>query len=216
MPRDRDSPDLFGRIQTISVERPRCDRRGRYRVRTLVREIGPDARLTDWLRCQMLPEPGTPSALANAAPASRPRLLSKAEIVRALRRYSGDRRVPLAVVASLAGLSRQTLYELMRGTSGVMTEATQARLSTAISEIEDGAVRIRRRGQRWEVDCAPNPLPPPQDKLVRAADLNEWARCRSCGGRWFSPVIMNGTRWFFCDQCLPPAQYPALGARPAD
>jgi hypothetical protein len=130
----------------------------------------------------------------------------------------GEHRVPLAVVASLAQLSRQTLYEVLhevlRGTSGVMSEATQARLSAVISEIEDGTIKIRRRGQRWEVDCGPDPSPPPQDKLVRAADWNEWSRCRTCGGGWFSPVIMNGAKWFFCDGCLPPVQYPALGARP--
>jgi hypothetical protein len=41
--------DLSGRIQTITVECSKCDRRGRYRVRMLVREIGLDGRLTDWL-----------------------------------------------------------------------------------------------------------------------------------------------------------------------
>jgi hypothetical protein len=41
--------DLLGRIQSITGECAKCDRRGRYLVRTLVREIGLDGKLTDWL-----------------------------------------------------------------------------------------------------------------------------------------------------------------------
>jgi len=44
-----------------------------------------------------------------------------------------------------------------------------------ISWIDDGKVRFRRVGQVWEVDyrTSPDPLPPPQDRFVRAADWNE-------------------------------------------
>jgi hypothetical protein len=33
---------------TLTVECPKCDRCGRYRVARLVKELGADARLTDW------------------------------------------------------------------------------------------------------------------------------------------------------------------------
>jgi hypothetical protein len=41
--------DLLGRIQTLNVACTKCDRRGRYRVRTLVREIGIDGNIANWL-----------------------------------------------------------------------------------------------------------------------------------------------------------------------
>jgi hypothetical protein len=51
MPRDGSltPADLLGRIQVINVECLKCDRRGRYRVRTLVKKIGLDGKLTDSL-----------------------------------------------------------------------------------------------------------------------------------------------------------------------
>jgi hypothetical protein len=47
-----------------------------------------------------------------------------------------------------------------------------------------GRLRFPRLGRRWQVDyrTPPDPLPPPQDRLVGAEDWNEWAPCR-CGGR---------------------------------
>ena len=41
--------DLLGRIQVINVECLKCNCRGRYKVRTLVKEIGLDGNLANWL-----------------------------------------------------------------------------------------------------------------------------------------------------------------------
>jgi hypothetical protein len=50
MSRDVMTPaDLLGRIESINVACVKCDRSGRYRVKTLVREIGLDGNLADWL-----------------------------------------------------------------------------------------------------------------------------------------------------------------------
>jgi hypothetical protein len=50
MSRDVLTPaDLLGRIETINVACVKCDRRGRYKVRTLVREIGLDGNIANWL-----------------------------------------------------------------------------------------------------------------------------------------------------------------------
>jgi hypothetical protein len=50
MPRDALTPaDLLGRIDALTVECVKCERRGRYRVRTLVREIGFDGNIANWL-----------------------------------------------------------------------------------------------------------------------------------------------------------------------
>ena len=50
MPRDILTPaDLLGRIQTLSVACTKCDRRGRCRVKTVVRDIGIDGNIANWL-----------------------------------------------------------------------------------------------------------------------------------------------------------------------
>jgi hypothetical protein len=50
MPRDVMTPaDLLGRIEAINVACTKCDRRGRYRVKTLVRDIGIDGNIAKWL-----------------------------------------------------------------------------------------------------------------------------------------------------------------------
>jgi hypothetical protein len=50
MPRDVMTPaDLLGRIHTLNVACTKCDRRGRYHVKTLVRDIGIDGNIANWL-----------------------------------------------------------------------------------------------------------------------------------------------------------------------
>ena len=46
MPRDVLTPaDLLGRIASLNVACVKCERRGRYRVKTLVRDIGIEGQL---------------------------------------------------------------------------------------------------------------------------------------------------------------------------
>jgi hypothetical protein len=50
MPRDALTPaDLLGRIEFLNIMCAKCARRGRYRVRTLVWEIGLGGNLAAWL-----------------------------------------------------------------------------------------------------------------------------------------------------------------------
>jgi hypothetical protein len=89
-------------------------------------------------------------------------LLTDAEIVRALRRFRfdpefrGARRVPIRVLASLAGLSHQTVYQAMRPDPPMrplkISGCTRAKLSGAIAAILDGRLRFRRRKQVWEIE----------------------------------------------------------------
>jgi hypothetical protein len=41
--------DLLGRIEVLNVICSKCDRRGRYRVQSIIREITLGGRLTEWL-----------------------------------------------------------------------------------------------------------------------------------------------------------------------
>jgi hypothetical protein len=62
----------------------------------------------------------------------------------------GERRVSIKALAELAGLHRDTLYELMlRRRASVLV---RTRLSAAIKAIEVEQVRCRRRGQVWEIE----------------------------------------------------------------
>jgi len=144
------------------------------------------------------------------------RLLSEREIVRALwmYRYDRRRRVPIKALAEACQLHRSVLYDAMHAVR--VSERASAILSTVIGQIADDRLRFRRVGQVWEPDYRfpPDPLPPPQPRLVRATDFVEWSRCQSCGGLWFSPVIMNGAPWFFLRRM--PARSAVAGAgRPA-
>ena len=146
----------------------------------------------------------------------RDRVLSAHEIVRALRLYTspecqGARRVLITAVASMCGLSRKTIYQARRG---IMSERVRAVLSPVISWIDDDKVRFRRVGRVWEPDyrMPPNPLPPPQPRLVRADDWHEWARCQSCGSPHFSP-FMADKLYFACDGCVGETDRRMLGAR---
>jgi hypothetical protein len=49
MPSDGTIGGLVGRLDVLRVECPTCGRQGRYHVARLLKELGADARLTDWL-----------------------------------------------------------------------------------------------------------------------------------------------------------------------
>jgi hypothetical protein len=93
----------------------------------------------------------------------RPGLLSDEEIVRALRRFRydpefrGPKRVPIRVLADLVGVSRMTIYEVMRPDlrtrpKRMISERTRAKLSPAIAAILDGRLRFRRAKHVWEIE----------------------------------------------------------------
>jgi hypothetical protein len=94
-----------------------------------------------------------------------PGLLTDAEIVRALRRFRydpdfrGPKRVPIRVLAGLAGLSHMTLYEAMRPDLPMrprrISGLTRIKLSGSLREILAGRLRFRRRRQVWEIEGGP-------------------------------------------------------------
>jgi hypothetical protein len=107
----------------------------------------------------------TPRAARNRRQALQPApgLLTDAEIVRALRRFRydsefrGPKRVPIRVLADLIGVSRMTIYEVMRPdlrtrSKGMISERTRAKLSPAIAAILDGRLRFRRTKHLWEIE----------------------------------------------------------------
>ena len=90
-------------------------------------------------------------------------LLTDAEIVRALRRFRydsefrGPKRVPIRVLADLIGVSRMTIYGVMRPDlrtrpKRMISKRTRAKLSPAIAAILDGRLRFRRTKHVWEIE----------------------------------------------------------------
>jgi hypothetical protein len=49
MPSDGTIGGLVGKLDVLRVECPTCGRQGRYHVAHLLAELGPGARLTEWL-----------------------------------------------------------------------------------------------------------------------------------------------------------------------
>lgn len=111
----------------------------------------------------------------------------------------------MSVIARMAGVSRSLIYRVIRGITP-LTPAVKERLESVLEAIDGGTVKIERVGQVWGGDYRDPPavMPPPQDKMVRAEDWNEWARCRSCAGRAWTRVTLHGTKahWYLCDGCL--------------
>jgi hypothetical protein len=163
---------------------------------------------------------------------SQTRILPAHEVVRRLRgcmlKYCEDRsrRSPFTAIAGMADVTPKLLYLIVLGRRR-LTESVRKRLSAVLLDIESGALRFFRRGWQWfseyrePRDGRPSPLyptpappPPPQDRMVGAVDYVDGARCRSCQGWRFSPVVIPGRSMVFvCDNCLPESQWPAIGAQ---
>ena len=108
-----------------------------------------------------------PSVLKGATPRARrrreipvypsPVVLPRADIARTLlrfrydREFRGPRRVPIKTLADHVGLSREILYQAMRGS---ISDRTQVVLSWAIIAIREGRLRFHRSGQNWSAEAS--------------------------------------------------------------
>ena len=136
-------------------------------VRSLMGRPNSRASPSLWVTEGELSEGGRPKSSGRhdrrQAVRPRPGLLSDEEIVRALRRFRydpefrGPRRVPIRVLADLIGVSRMTIYGVMRPDlqtrpKSMFSERTRAKLSPAIAAILDGRLRFRRTKHVWEIE----------------------------------------------------------------
>ena len=136
-------------------------------VRSLMGRPNSRASPSLWVTEGELSEGGRPKSSGRhdrrQAVRPRPGLLSDEEIVRALRRFRydpefrGPRRVPIRVLADLIGVSRMTIYGVMRPDlrtrpKRMISERTRAKLSPAIAAILDGRLRFRRTKHVWEIE----------------------------------------------------------------
>ncbi len=121
----------------------------------------------------------------------------------------GPRPVSIKAIAAMAGVRRWTVWDCRD--PDLISERLQTVLSPILRDIEAGRIRFVRkaigsgdrglRGSTFEVEYrSPQAgrMPPPQPRMVRAADYNEWARCQSCGSPHFSAF----GSYFGCDGCL--------------
>jgi hypothetical protein len=157
---------------------------------------------------------------------------SESEIIRSLRRLRYDssnigrhgmRTMPLQLVANLARVDYMDLNNYLVGRKP-LGPIKLARIAHVVRQVEDDRVRMYRTGRKgergWfqeiEYRDPPERRPPPQDRLVRADDWREWARCRTCqGDRWRS-IAMGNSFWYACRTCVADNQLPAIGARETD
>lgn len=151
-------------------------------------------------------------------------LLPPDEIIRLLHKFtahenrgSGNpRRVNLCAIAAMAGVARWSLNRYMLGRRQ-LPEYVQSALSPILRDIENGKIRFdrfERSGREWRIDYRQPPvrMPPPQPRVIRAEDYNEWSCCQSCGGPRFSSFRSDRV-YFACDSCVSLTDRRMLGSR---
>lgn len=141
-------------------------------------------------------------------------MLSDAEIANRLRNIKlsrGRGRVPVASVARYLGLSRVTVYKYIN--RGRVPEKRRHWLSVLLRDLEHRALSFERRKQAWQKvrRTPPDPLPPPQSKMMRADEWNEWAQCSTCASRSWHHAYHGARELIVCARCIPENQFPALG-----
>jgi hypothetical protein len=114
--------------------------------------------------------------------------------------------VPIAAIARSCDVSRRFLTYVLSGERR-LPDPLGERLDGILTPWEAGELTFRRVGQIWEAEyhTPPNPLPPPQARMVRATDFVEWARCTVCGHPRYSLVTLHGAaaHWYLCNGCMP-------------
>jgi hypothetical protein len=113
--------------------------------------------------------------------------------------------VHISKIAAMCDVSRRFLYYVLTGDRR-LPAGLERHLEVHLASLETGELTFRRVGQVWEAEyhTPPDPLPPPQDRMVKAVDFVPWARCRSCGGARYSLVTLHGApaHWYLCDGCM--------------
>lgn len=167
--------------------------------------------------------------------------MTKQEIINCLRKYRYDRPnrpygCTIYNVAALVGTDRVNI-ESLRDHGISAGPGWLKRVERALEMIENGDVRFvqqfdagqardakghflkREPGiERWRTEWVNKPKrrPPPQEKITPAGDHASWARCRTCQGDKWTPVVMNGRPYYFCAKCVGPVHWPGMGAKAAD
>lgn len=136
--------------------------------------------------------------------------------IKHVRRGSSSNRVNLRAVAQMAGMRYEILWRCKTGRLRI-TERVQEVLSPIFRDIESGRIKFKAVGSfkdRWQIEFRepPGRPPPPQSRVIRADDYNEWARCASCGHPRFSSFTSDRL-YYACDVCVTEPDRRMLGAR---
>lgn len=140
---------------------------------------------------------------------------SAAEVVKWLRLLRHDpwyrmpaNHIPIPALARISGVGTWALFKIME-TERISARSTEA-LGAVIDAIDAGTL-VFYNGEPWH-------LPPDHAPRFMVAILcpeSVWSlgsRCQACGGKRFLPVSCGGASWVACYNCMPPEQWPAIGA----
>jgi len=90
-----------------------------------------------------------------------------------------------------------------------------ARVARAIEMIESGEVRlVGTNTPHARIEWVAKPARTARlDRIHWADDHIEWAKCHTCAGDRWSPIVMGGRAHYACRQCVGPLHWPTMGAR---
>jgi hypothetical protein len=162
--------------------------------------------------------------------------MTRREIINTLRKYRydpahryGRQGCTINNIVRMTGLTRMTILKV-RDYGYFQGPADERRLSAALEMIERGEVRFifglnqagkdgfQKGQERWRIEHVPRPArrPPPVDRITPVSQYRPWARCCTCQGDRFEPVVILGRPHYACRNCAGPPHWPGLGARKPD
>jgi hypothetical protein len=145
-----------------------------------------------------------------------PAEISRKEIVSWLQRtlrddwYARQMPVRISTYEKFSGLSNKILEKLIYEDEYFPREQTLDRLASMIKQIETREVVWHRTHFLYQT---PPKNPSRRPKIYEAdSGFSVFSKCLTCGGNKWLPSRMDGKLQIMCYSCVPPSQWPALGA----
>lgn len=128
--------------------------------------------------------------------------------------------MPITTVAFDAVIGTGTeLRHALNPKKSTKPDETLTRISFLISDIEKRKLvfpLVTQSGKKGVTTPKFLWLEPEPDRVIEKLSSKScwsiWSRCRSCGGNKFLPIAIDLKPHVACYSCLPPDQYPVIGA----
>jgi hypothetical protein len=117
-------------------------------------------------------------------------------------------------MAGAVGMLKGKFSESIHNKGNYSDRVVARKMDPLIADIERRALVFPKEiGAPKFLWLEPPAIPPRIPKYDDESAWSLWAECQRCQKNKFLPAVMNGKPQVMCYYCLPPKQYPALGAK---